>query len=264
MLTLYTHPLSPCAQKVRMTLYEKGLEWTAVLIDLAAKENLKPEYLALNSLGVVPTLVHNGVPIVESSIICEYLEDTFPSVRLRPASAQQTAEMRLWMKHVDTKLHPACGAIQWPMVMREGLLKKSAAEQLALIDKIPEPPRRERQRRLLAQGLDAPDVKDGVDIYRQTVLKMERVLAETEWLVSAQFSLADACVAPYFQTLTQFKWTKLYDQDCPRVVDWYSRCCSRASYQHGVLSDFTNKLTADLAHRGEAAWPKIHQHLVGL
>ena len=78
MLALYTHPMSPCAQKVRIVLAEKGLEWEKRHVSLPDKENLKPDYLKLNPLGVVPTLVDDERPIIESSIICEYLEDKFP------------------------------------------------------------------------------------------------------------------------------------------------------------------------------------------
>ena len=60
MLELYTHPQSPCAQKVKIMLAEKGLAWTKHHVNLPEKENLRPEYLTLNPLGVVPTLVHNG------------------------------------------------------------------------------------------------------------------------------------------------------------------------------------------------------------
>ena len=160
MLELYTHPMSPCAQKVRIVLAEKNLEWTKKHVDLPNKENLQADYLKLNPLGVVPTLVDDGVPVIESSIICEYLEDAYPSApSLRPADSHQRARMRFWMKHVDSKLHPSCGALQWPMVMRPALLGKSPSEQEELLNKIPELPRRERQRRLLSMGLDAPDVE---------------------------------------------------------------------------------------------------------
>jgi glutathione S-transferase len=73
--------MSPCAQKVRLVLAEKGLEWTGQHIDLPQKENLQPWYLELNPLGVVPTLVHEDKPVIESSIICEYLEDKFPETK---------------------------------------------------------------------------------------------------------------------------------------------------------------------------------------
>ncbi|CAI3957750.1 glutathione S-transferase family protein [Alteromonas macleodii] len=61
MIELYTHPMSPCAQKVRLLLLEKGLNSTKHHVSLPDKENLKPEYLKLNPLGVVPTLVDCGM-----------------------------------------------------------------------------------------------------------------------------------------------------------------------------------------------------------
>ena len=61
MLELYTHPMSPCSQKVRIVLAEKSLDWEKRHVNLAEKENLSPEYLRLNPLGVVPTLVDGGI-----------------------------------------------------------------------------------------------------------------------------------------------------------------------------------------------------------
>ncbi len=161
MLELYTHPMSPCAQKVRIVLAEKSLEWQAHHVNLQEKENLREDYLKLNPLGVVPTLVHDRRVVIESSIICEYLEDTFPEPSLKSTDTWEVARMRFWMKHVDIKLHPSCGTIQWPMVMRPALMAMSEAEREALLAQVPEKPRRERQQRLLKFGLDAPDVADG-------------------------------------------------------------------------------------------------------
>ena len=231
MLELYTHPMSPCAQKVRIVLAEKGLDWTKHHIELSQKENLTEEYLKLNPLGVVPTLVHDGRPVIESNVICEYLEDIYPTPSLRPSSHYEVANMRLWMKHVDTKLHPSCGALQWPLVMRPALMEKSEDERQALLERIPEKPRRERQKRLVAHGLDAPDVIDAVHVYRKTIL--------------------------------QFGWTEMYD-DCPRVGDWFERCRSRNSYETSVACDFPPEIMADLRAKGEQALQKIRQHLNAL
>ena len=102
MLELYTHPMSPCAQKVRIVLAEKGLEWHKRHVNLQEKENLRPEYLVLNPLGVVPTLVHNGRPVIESSIICEYLDEAHGAMqrerRLYPEDPMGRAEMRRIME----------------------------------------------------------------------------------------------------------------------------------------------------------------------
>ncbi len=261
MLELYTHPMSPCAQKVRIVLAEKGLDWTAHHVSLQDKENLRPEYLKLNKLGVVPTLVHGGRPVIESSIICEYLDDAFPAQTVKPADPYERSRMRFWMKHVDVKLHPSCGTLQWPMVMRPRLMEKPEEERQALLDRIPEKPRRERQKRLVKFGLDSPDVGDAVRTYRKTILDMEQALSENQWVVGEGFTLADACLAPYFQTLIQFGWTALYDRDCPRVQDWFERCQQRASYQSAVAEDFPAQLMAELKEKGGAVWDKIAAHL---
>lgn len=263
MIELYTHPMSPCAQKVRITLAEKGLAWTKHHVDLQQKENLKPEYLKLNPLGVVPTLVDNGQAIIESSLICEYLDEQYPETQLRPADALLRSKIRYWMKHVDVKLHPSCGTIQWPMVMREALMAKPEAERNALLEKIPEKPRRERQKRLVKFGLDAPDVVDAVRTYYKTIQLMDQALVNHQWLVSDEFTLADVVVAPYFQTLQQFDWIAMFD-GYPRVADWFERVQARASYQEAVAADFAPDLLAQLQEKGRGVWHKIDQHLAPL
>lgn len=264
MLELYTHPQSPCAQKVRIVLAEKGLAWTKHHVSLPDKENLRPEYLKLNPLGVVPTLVADGRAVIESNIICEYLEDAYPQPALMPADPFLAAQARFWMKHVDGKLHPSCGALQWPLLMMPGLMKKTEEERNKLLDQVPEAPRRERQKRLVKFGLDAPDVADGVRTYMKTIQDMETSLAENHWVVGDQFTLADAALAPYFQTLYQFGWTALYEQRYPRVTAWYTRCRERDSYQTGVTVDFTAEVMANLRQLGASAWPKIATHAQGL
>ncbi len=260
MLELYTHPMSPCAQKVRLVLAEKGIEWTPRPVDLAGKENLQPWYLKLNKLGVVPTLVDDGHPVIESSIICEYLEDRFPAVRLRPASPLATAHMRFWMKHVDNKLHPACGTLQWPLLMRPRLLEMTPEQRARLLDQVVERERRERQKRLAEHGLDAPDVAIAVVTYAQTIADLDAALAGRAFAAAEEFTLADCALAPYFQTLHQFGWTALYERH-PRVADWYARVSARPSYERAVAGDFPAQVLADLRARGAGAWAKIERHL---
>jgi glutathione S-transferase len=73
-IELFHAHISTCSQKVRLCLAEKGLAWTDHPLDFAKAEHLTPAYLALNPNGVVPTLVHDGRPVIDSSVICEYLE----------------------------------------------------------------------------------------------------------------------------------------------------------------------------------------------
>ena len=84
MLTLYHGLASTCSKKVRMCLAEKGLDWQSRLVNLQKFEQHDPDYLKLNPNGVVPTLVHDGRPITESTVIIEYIDDTFPDCPLKP------------------------------------------------------------------------------------------------------------------------------------------------------------------------------------
>jgi len=65
---------SVCAAKVRVTLTEKQQQWEGHLIDLNRGEQFHPDYVKLNPNAVVPTLVHNDVVVIESTVINEYLE----------------------------------------------------------------------------------------------------------------------------------------------------------------------------------------------
>ena len=65
MLTLYDFGNSVCCQKVRITLRAKGLNWEPIKVDLFKTEQYDPTYLKLNPKGVVPTLVHDGKPVIE-------------------------------------------------------------------------------------------------------------------------------------------------------------------------------------------------------
>src|SRR5262245_27884596 len=95
-LVLYDFHGSPCARRVRAVLLEKGLRWTTRLVDLTRLEQKRPEYLALNPNGVVPTLVHGDRVVYESNVITEYLDDVFPDVRLYPDDPWERAQVKLW------------------------------------------------------------------------------------------------------------------------------------------------------------------------
>ena len=98
----------------------KGFKFDEVRIDLGKKEQLKPEYLALNPNGVVPTLVDDGVPIIESSVICEYLDEKYPQNPLVPSDLIERARMRAWTHYIE---EVAVGAIRVPSFNRAFLYR---------------------------------------------------------------------------------------------------------------------------------------------
>src|SRR5262249_33658391 len=107
MLELYHNNISVCAQKVRIVLAEKNLPWTNHHLSLAKGDQLTSEFKKMNPRGVVPVLLHDGSIIIESSVICTYLDEVFPTPPLMPTNPVERATMRLWCKLPDDILHMA-------------------------------------------------------------------------------------------------------------------------------------------------------------
>ena len=85
MIEFYDNDMSVCAQKVRLVLAIKGLDHERRSLDLRAGDQFKPDYLKLNPKAVVPTIVDNGIPIIESTVIIAYLDDAYPEPPLKPS-----------------------------------------------------------------------------------------------------------------------------------------------------------------------------------
>jgi glutathione S-transferase len=119
MITLYQFGNSVCCQKVRITLCEKRLDWKPVEINLFKNEQYDPAYLKLNPAGVVPTLIVDDKVLIESTLICEYLDDTFKDFPLMPTNPHGRASVRRWSKMVDEGLHEGVGEISFSAMFRE-------------------------------------------------------------------------------------------------------------------------------------------------
>ena len=79
-----------------LCLKEKGLEFEDRWLNSSKFEHHDPAFLKLNPEGMVPVLLHDGDPITESTVINEYLDEVFPDVPLKPATAKARAYMRQW------------------------------------------------------------------------------------------------------------------------------------------------------------------------
>jgi len=156
MLTLYDFGNSVCCQKVRITMHAKGLDWTSVKVDLFKAEQYRPDYLKLNPKGIVPTLVHDGKAVIESTLICEYLDDTFPEPHLKPADAWLRTRMRLWSKMVDEGLFEGITGISFSAIFRERMHNMLEEIRETRFRKIGDPRRRDRFMSTYELGVRSP------------------------------------------------------------------------------------------------------------
>ncbi|HET7672170.1 MAG TPA: glutathione S-transferase family protein, partial [Burkholderiales bacterium] len=107
MLELYHSVNSVCAQKVRVVLTEKNLDYREHLMTLRG-DQFDPAYMKLNPNAVVPTIVHDGRPVIESSVILYYLDEAFPHPPLMPKDLHQRALVRQYNKLIDEYVHNSC------------------------------------------------------------------------------------------------------------------------------------------------------------
>lgn len=256
MLKLYQGRLSVCAIKVRLVLAEKGLEWEAVDLDLRAGDQHRPEYLQLNPNGVVPTLVHDGQVLIESSVIMQYLDEVFPEPPLQPADALARARMRLWMKRVDEYLHGASATLTYAMVHGPVMRRKTPQELEAYYAGIPNPITRARQRAAIELGLEAPEARQALALFDKAFADMEAELQQRPWLAGDSYSLADAAVTPYVNRFAMLQLANMWTRSRPRVSDWFRRIQERPSFSAAVTAFVTEADMRPYAGLETWAWQR--------
>jgi glutathione S-transferase len=241
MITLYQYGNSVCAQKVRITLIEKGLEWETKNVDLFHGEQYRPEYLKINPKGLVPALVHGGEPITESTLICEYLDESFPAPRLAPDSARERARMRLWSKAVDESLHEGVTEISFSAMFRERMKSMSEEERQIRFRNVGSPRRRDRFMSTYAEGVESPYVMWAVGAYESAFKDMEKALSvpDARWLLGSDYTLADINLMPYVARLDYLGLLDLWIAERPKVRAWWQRAQARPSFRKAVHEPLT-------------------------
>ena len=255
MLELYHNDMSVCSAKVRLVLAEKNLAATLHHFNLRKGDQLAPDYLKLNPNGVVPTLIHDGRPVIESTLIAEYLDEAFPAPPLRPADLVERAAMRIFASIPDQGLHAACGTISTAVGFRHQYLALSPDELKRNIEETPDPARRERKRVGIEKGMDAPFVPDALRTYDSALARMEARLAHGKpWLMGEQYTLADAGLTPYVTRLAHLHFDGMWAKR-PRLAAWCERIQARPNYR--AIRDFINPgYIALFDQHGPEAWKK--------
>jgi len=228
-LVLYHHDKSTCSQKVRICLAEKGVDWDSHQVDLRNSENLSPEYLAINPNGVVPAFVHDGRPIIESTVMCEYVDEVWPDgTKLTPDDPIERADMRAWLRFIDEV--PSM-AVRVPSFQDKFLARfKAMSEEEYAAFRDQNTLRREFFMRLNRTGFSDEEYDNSIRQLEMTVERIDKALENGPWLVGAQYTIADICVAPLFQRMEDLGMSDLW-ADYPRVTDWFERLKARPAYQ---------------------------------
>lgn len=257
-MKLYHNNMSVCAQKVRLVLKEKGLEPEEVHMMLRDGDVHRPEYLKLNPKGVVPTLIDKDEVVVESTIICEYLEDAYPAPALRPADPGGRAKMRQWTLLPDAGLHNACGILSVAIAFRHQMLA-SGGEQLKNRPNFGDSNSQLQQ--TIDHGLEYDRVPPAVQVYDQAIEKMASALRDgREWLCGDQYTLADASMTPYVCRLKDLSLPWFWEGERSPVGEWFDRVQARANYS--AVRDYQVAQYLKLvSEKGKEASPHLRKML---
>ena len=207
-LTLISHHLCPYVQRAAIALFEKNVPFERITIDLANKPDW---FMEISPLGKVPLLRieqadGSEAVLFESSVICEYLEETQAGAALHPADALTRAHHRGWMEFGSSVLSDLWGYETAQDATQLETKRKALAAKFATI---------------------------------------EGALADGPYFAGASFSLVDAVFAPIFRYFDLFDTlgdSGIFN-GLERVKRWRKALSERASVRNAVGEDYPQRLT---------------------
>ncbi|MBP5973353.1 glutathione S-transferase family protein [Brasilonema sp. CT11] len=194
-MKLYYAPASSYSQRVLIALYEKGVDFTAIPVNLFDPES-REEYMQINLFAKIPTLVTDkGNVIFEANIIIEYLDQHFPKTsRLIPGDSEQALEVRMVERMIDVYINSG----------REALFADT-------------------QRPIEERG--KKEVIKAKRLLETAIAMLDEKLATRTWLGGEEFTIADCAAAP---TLAYLRMVYNYN-DFPNLTNYVKRLESRPS-----------------------------------
>lgn len=228
--------------KPLFALKEKGLEFDYHYISLTDFEQHAPEYLAINPAGTVPTLIHDGRILTESTPMCEYLSAAFPGPSLVPDDPKERYRMRWWCRQTDVNA-AALSVIGWHTFMGPMVRQKSPEELERLLARIPTKERRIAWQTASKATFTEEQLANARARVGSWVMVMDRRLAESPWLAGPSFSVADIVAFANFYALPLTVPEYANKEKAPHYIDWLRRIYRRPATME------TFKLSRSLARR---------------
>jgi glutathione S-transferase len=218
-----------------MALEEKGVAWTSRYTDIFRFEHLTPEYLKLNPDGVVPTLVHDGQPICESTVINEYIDQAFDGPRLVPADALGAARMREFIRKCEESFDAIVKLTMVKYILPKLLNRWGREELEKQAKRRPTKFYQDVHARGLRGEIGGAELEQARDKIEELLDRLEKTLTRGPWIVGEQLTLADIAVAPYMFRLSALGSDQFWSKDRrTRVNDWYNRLSVRPAFRKAV------------------------------
>lgn len=225
--------------KSMVPLFEKGLPFESIYVDLHKFEQHEPWFVAINPEGQVPVLDHDGIIITHTTVINEYLEDAFPDAPpLRPADPKGKARMRYWNKFVDEHVTNHVSMHGWHRMV--GVIARGieGGEFEELMARIPLPDQRKKWMDARS-GFSDELLANATAKIEYAVAKVEAQLAKTAWLAGDMYTLADINFYCHCGMMVERMFPKMAIG--PRLIEWRDRMTARPKVAEALaMPDHTN------------------------
>ena len=200
-LELHGYRYSVYLRIVAMALAEKGCGWTHVEVDPFAV-TVPERYLALNPFGRVPTLIHDGFVLYETSAITRYVDEAFGPATLQPSDPQQRARMNQIVAIADSYGY-------WPMVRQVFAQRVFAPAE--------------------GRSADETMIAEGLKKSAQVLAALEKLAAGGPFLVGDALSLADLHLGAMIAYFTAAPEGKAELGRRARLSEWWLAFSSSAA-----------------------------------
>jgi glutathione S-transferase len=203
-MKLYSGPLSLFARKVEIALREKALAFDREMVPFSQAAGYAPKHpavLAANPKGQVPVLIDGDLTLFDSTLILEYLEDSYPSPALYPTAPKERARCRLLELFADEIMLPQVRCLMYRSV----------------------PPDADPQRRL---SQEADGYRAEAEL-RDQYSELERQLGSQDYFCG-DVSVAD--IALFMMVLFALRLRGPGLADHPALAAWYGRAGARPAF----------------------------------
>jgi glutathione S-transferase len=207
MRKVYGVSLSPYVRKVLMTLNLKGLDYEMV----HCTPMDKPEgFEELSPLGKIPAYIDDAISISDSSVICQYLEDTHPDNPIFPTSPIDKAKVRWFEEYADTKMIEVCGSgLFFERVVKPAFLQIEPDEER---------------------------VRENLEHEMPKILSYLESKLDGNYIIGEQLTLADITIGSNLLNARYANY-EIDAQQWPKLAAYFQRLCETDCFKAQIESD---------------------------
>lgn len=252
MLTIYHWEPNANSGKPILAAYEKGVPFESRYVDLLGFEQHTPEYLSINPNGTIPSMVHDGVLVAESTAMMEYLDGAFAGPPLRPSDPFERWRMRWWCRFLDQYVGPSISMFGWSFFVGPAVRQRDPDELRARIERIPLKERRVAWSKAIYGTFSPEEMTESARRIALGAGQLEMALGERPWIAGSSYSIADMVGFNMLAGLPVMRPEVANDTQTPHLMEWLRKIYERPAV-HACLELGRTELVRRYEHLARAS-----------